>query len=359
MPYRQAVDVNGRVKRAGPVRTRFVGLVLVGSCLAAGPTGRPDGGDRLTLDRFARYVAALQNLSVAYTEQAEVTPRVADRGTLRVDGRRVEIKAETYLIQGRFALCGGRALIECDPQPASVDRATRAGDDLVWQRTLVEGERTEVLTRHLNGRQVIGHIAGGADVPDDLVLDVGLGVRPFKSGRWLTPEVARAMSVIDVAGPLATVRWVDPAGLVHQWGLTLTAAATRVDSYRFGDAAGRTFVEVANSDFDPARIPPLPRKVVVRHTFNPHARPGERPVPAVVETDTYALTDVAVDDPHNTSDLYRMVWPLGCTVIDRRTGKTFEIRTAPRSLSDKDIASALDRAATPAATPAATEPAGR
>ncbi len=272
----------------------------------------------------------LQNITVTYHQLNDYTPppKLVARWERYAAHSHMTLNLGRKNFICRFSFLHGRSLYERRILPGG----PYVG--LLRQIATFTHQRAESLIWDLQiPQRPLGVISDKAGLPN-ATIDVALGLRAWRSGKWLRPaDVMKMRFGLSGANTLTLTRLRGPR--TQRWIFRLKPSLELVE-YRDSVHPGDGEHVVSCSDFHNIRGVALPGKVVTR--FLPYGLRGQ-----CVKRVTLTDLQYKLGARSNTPAGYMITFPLNAVVLDSRTGQSWRIESRPRKMSDSAIYRLLKR----------------
>lgn len=305
------------VAAAGPAIRSAVLVLLFPLCGWAGPALQavvtsPTEAARMAV--LAR-LEALRAIEVDYEVEESFTPeRIRPlQNSLRGP---VKLKVGTERSTDRFCFLDGMArwVIRRSKETIEADRRNNIIPVVQIVQTYSRGtfERLNVRVD-----KALGAIEEHSQPPAFPAVDVGLGLRDGENGNWLSAAALEAMEAShDPAGRFVLRREI-AGGQILEWVFDPAHAYALVSHRRVIIGPPQIIaIDFSASEFRHVDGIPMPFLIVRRNLY----RNGEEVARWSARIKRYVLNGSG-----NTPDLYRLRWPQGVKLMDRRTGNEFRV----------------------------------
>ncbi len=315
-------------------------LATIAACLmlaAPAYAAQDEGSVRAALN--ARLLR-LQNLMAECTVDKTSKPNPAFAANASVELKNGE---SIHWITGRqskferFSCLKGSARFEFDSTSKTPGNLPGAYDPLSSVQ-IFSPERYEQLMIATKDAKPMGMVKNTNALPMDSLVDLGVGLRMDGDTGWITPDHIANMkfSFPDDDQAVAELPLTN-----SKKGIALMTFSRKLGyalvSYKIcgSDTPDRPAFVLTNDKFENVSGVMLPMRITESHSIWPDGKEAEL---------TSAICDVKsykIDDPSNIASMYTMVWPLGATVVDDRTGQNYFIKSKPRTLTDAEMAAII------------------
>ena len=287
--------------------------------------------------RFAR----LDNVTAEFHQRETYHPSASFRGFIDQLNRDLpperqhRIRVDAVDSDWTIRLLDQRAFYDRKP---SGDRAAavRAGHIAEFDE-LIESfcpDRTERLQVEEGGKKLLGAILPPQRPPDDW-LEAAIGVRLAADAERLTAKRLGTLRITSKTSEKVVGELTDSRGRAHSLEFDPTQGyALSADTIR----GNHRLVEVRASRWGAVSGIPMPYHVEYRSAALDASGNEEVRVSTVID-----VRDYRIEDPHNSKDSFRIVWPLHARIADARTGETFVMQSRPHALDDDELIAAMKR----------------
>lgn len=280
------------------------------------------------LGRFTK----LQNLIVNYKVTTEFTPQITDEQAVTKLGEKIIMvtKKGSLVATKEFSILEKRYLY--DKHLESWDQKIKHPDlpkvNLTKrQLDVFNPKRTEHL-RCFEKNKPRGEIRNQRNLPEGDI-DVALGLREFGQHELLTDVLINEMSISQPNSDQVILRDVDAKGVTHEWVFDLKLGYALTRYRRLVPPDKHVNIEYIMEDFKNIDGIFLPFKTRSRWKGRDNK---------TLRTDTIEIIEYKLNDPNNTPERYRIKWPEGTRIFDKRSGIHFSTKDGRMTYTnDEDI----------------------
>ncbi len=267
------------------------------------------------LGRFTK----LQNLIVNYKVTIEFTPQIINEEAVTKLGEKIMVTKKGSLVANKeFSILEKRYLY--DKHLESWDQKIKHPDlpkvNLTKrQLDVFNPDRSEHLRGFEKGRPR-GEIRNQRNLPEGDI-DVALGLREFGQHELLTDVLINEMSISQTNSDQLILRDVDAKGVTHEWVFDSKLGYALTRYRRIVPPNNHVNIEYVMEDFKniDGIFMPFKAKSVWKGRDKKTTR-----------TDTIEVMEYKLNDPNNTPERYRIKWPEGARIFDKRSGIHFSAK---------------------------------
>jgi hypothetical protein len=198
--------------------------------------------------------------------------------------------------------------------------------------------REEALSEEDRGRKFFrmgGSVGIVKSCSEDWLVDLGLGIRLYRTREWLTPDdLQKATESVSDAPQIVILRIQGDNNMIHELHFDKNLMYALV-YYKvlYPDGA---FEEITSSDFHRNGNMFLPNKIVRANQYLDSEGKVRHPF-----TRTVTIQNYIIDDPENVPERFRIIWPAKLQIFDQRINQPVNVGPTSRPMTDEDIQKTL------------------